>query len=615
MIGRTISHYQVTERLGSGGMGEIFKARDPRLNRTVAIKALSIEGMGDPDRRRRFIQEAQAASGLNHPNIITIHDIISDSENEYMVMEYVSGKTLSELIQAGGVGVEKTLRYGVQIADALAAAHAAGIVHRDLKPGNVMVTESGLVKILDFGLAKVSMTTQLTEETQTLGAPMTVEGSILGTVSYMSPEQAQGAKVDARSDIFAFGALMYEMITGTKAFTGASPIATLTAILRDEVKPIRDSVPDCPPELEEIIGRALRKAPGDRWQSMQEVHGVLAGLRQKFESGILYGANVVPVKKSARTLMMGLIAFLFVFGLGGWFILIRRTQKTARPPVPVVVQPAPAAVAPPVVPNDKPSPLAEAPKVEEAPKPAEPVKPAAAPRRDNAMTNQGVIELAAAKMPDAVIIGQIRGSKTRFDLSNAGVIALSKGGVSPAVIEVMRHPADAPAATPVPVLPPVALPVPIPAAAPTKLALPPVTAPGPIQRVAVVGGAAFEIVLMDDVPEEPVAGTALRFQVGRDVVMGNSVVLAKGAAVRGEVLEPGKKGGILRRSGKPAFRLVDAVGVDGSKLAVKASPGRSGEKNEHNIEPPGHKGKDTLAPKGTLYIAYFDGDQIVAVKK
>ena len=234
MIGRTISHYQVTERLGSGGMGEIFKARDPRLNRTVAIKALSIEGMGDPDRRRRFIQEAQAASGLNHPNIITIHDIISDAENEYMVMEYVSGKTLSELIQAGGVGVEKTLRYGVQIADALAAAHAAGIVHRDLKPGNVMVTESGLVKILDFGLAKVSMATKLTEETQTLGAPMTVEGSILGTVSYMSPEQAQGSKVDARSDIFAFGALMYEMITGTKAFAGASPIATLTAILRDE---------------------------------------------------------------------------------------------------------------------------------------------------------------------------------------------------------------------------------------------------------------------------------------------------------------------------------------------------------------------------------------------
>ena len=221
MIGRTIPHYQVTEKLGAGGMGEIYKARDPRLNRTVAIKVLSAHAMGDPDRRRRFIQEAQAASSLNHPNIITIHDIISDADNEYMVMEYVAGKTLADLIHAGGLGVEKTLRYGVQIADALAAAHAAGIVHRDLKPGNVMVTESGLVKILDFGLAKITMATQLTGETQTLGAPMTVEGSILGTVSYMSPEQAQGSKVDARSDIFAFGALMYEMVTGHEGLPGS----------------------------------------------------------------------------------------------------------------------------------------------------------------------------------------------------------------------------------------------------------------------------------------------------------------------------------------------------------------------------------------------------------
>ncbi len=222
MIGRTISHYQVIEKLGAGGMGEIFKARDPRLNRTVAIKVLAGSAMADPDRRRRFIQEAQAASSLNHPNIITIHDILSDEDNEYMVMEYVAGKTLADLIHGGGIGVEKTLRYGVQISDALGAAHAAGIVHRDLKPGNVMVTESGLVKILDFGLAKVSLVASLTEETQTIGAPMTVEGSILGTVSYMSPEQAQGVKVDSRSDVFAFGALMYEMVTGHKAFHGSS---------------------------------------------------------------------------------------------------------------------------------------------------------------------------------------------------------------------------------------------------------------------------------------------------------------------------------------------------------------------------------------------------------
>src|ERR1700676_731321 len=155
MIGETISHYQVTGKLGEGGMGEVYKARDPRLNRTVAIKVLSAHAMSDPDRRRRFILEAQAASSLNHPHIIT------NANTEYMVMEYVAGKTLADLIPAGGVTVEKALRYGVQIADALAAAHAAGIVHRDLKPGNIMVTDSGLVKILDFGLAKVTMPAQL----------------------------------------------------------------------------------------------------------------------------------------------------------------------------------------------------------------------------------------------------------------------------------------------------------------------------------------------------------------------------------------------------------------------------------------------------------------------
>ncbi|MCU1235798.1 MAG: serine/threonine protein kinase, partial [Candidatus Solibacter sp.] len=446
MIGRTISHYQVTEKLGSGGMGEIFKARDPRLNRTVAIKILAGSAMGDPDRRRRFIQEAQAASGLNHPNIITIHDILSDEDSDFMVMEYVSGKTLAELIHAGGVGVENTLRYGVQIADALAAAHAAGIVHRDLKPGNVMVTDSGLVKILDFGLAKVSMAANLTDATQTLGTPMTVEGSILGTVSYMSPEQAQGGKIDARSDIFAFGSLMYEMLTGHKAFSGPSAIATLTAILRDEPAPIKDFAPDCPPELEEIIGRALRKAPGDRWQSMQEVHGVLGGLRQKFESGILYGTKVVPppAKKISRNMQLGLITFVVVFGIGGWLVLIKRTQRPIPRPA-VVVQAPPAPVPQPAVetpvpaaagalpatpdPNQKPSPLAETAKVQ--PKPA-------TARNDGMMTNQSIVELTAAKVPETVILGQIRASKTKFDLSNTGIIQLAKAGVSPAVIEAMR---------------------------------------------------------------------------------------------------------------------------------------------------------------------------------
>ncbi|HTX34573.1 MAG TPA: serine/threonine-protein kinase, partial [Bryobacteraceae bacterium] len=230
MIGRTISHYQITERLGAGGMGEIYKAQDTRLNRTVAIKVLSAAQAGTGERRRRFLQEAQAASALNHPNIITIYDIVSEGESEFLVMEFLAGKTLGELIPQGGLPMPLVLSYGVQIAEALEAAHGAGIVHRDLKPGNIMVTgqtaegRPGLVKLLDFGLAKLTgpaPSRGLGDETATLeSAPLTVEGSILGTVSYMSPEQAEGKPVDARSDIFAFGAILYEMVTGERAFAG-----------------------------------------------------------------------------------------------------------------------------------------------------------------------------------------------------------------------------------------------------------------------------------------------------------------------------------------------------------------------------------------------------------
>src|ERR1700692_4894591 len=204
MVGRTISHYEIVEKLGEGGMGVVYKARDTHLDRFVAIKVLPPENVADAERKRRFVQEAKSASALNHPNIITIYDISSDDGIDFIAMEYVAGKALNQLIARKGLPLGEALKYGVQIADALAAAHAAGVVHRDLKPGNVMVTDSGLVKILDFGLAKVSVAAQRTEETQTLGTPMTMEGAILGTVHYMSPEQAQGSKVDARSDIFSF---------------------------------------------------------------------------------------------------------------------------------------------------------------------------------------------------------------------------------------------------------------------------------------------------------------------------------------------------------------------------------------------------------------------------
>ena len=291
MVGQTILHYQILQRLGAGGMGEIFKAQDGKLNRFVAIKVLSGVNAGDPEFRRRFIQEAQAASSLNHPNIITIHDILAHGDNQIMVMEFVNGKTLGELIPEGGLSAPATLQYAVQIADGLTAAHAAGIIHRDLKPGNIMATPQGLVKILDFGLAKLTVPSgpvSLSDVTQTVGPlPRTVQGSIVGTVSYMSPEQAQGVGVDARSDVFSFGCVLHEMLTGRRAFSGDSPLQTLAAILRDDPPTVSELSPTVPRELSDVIQRALRKDPKQRWQSMEDLHAELVKLKQRSDSGVL----------------------------------------------------------------------------------------------------------------------------------------------------------------------------------------------------------------------------------------------------------------------------------------------------------------------------------------
>src|SRR5277367_1809338 len=322
-------------------MGDIYKAHDARLNRFVAVKVLSSANAGDPERRRRFIQEAQAASGLNHPNIITVHDIVNEPEGDYMVMEFVSGKTLVDLIPKGGLRAPQALKYGVQMADALSAAHAAGIVHRDLKPGNVMVTDSGLVKVLDFGLAKLTdrgPVSTFNDNTQTIAdAPLTVEGSIIGTVSYMSPEQAQGKKVDTRSDIFSFGVVFYEMLTGSRAFSGDSALSTLSAILRDEHKPMVEIAPDVPPQLEMLITRCLRKNPDERWQSMRDVLAALGALKHESDSGQLYRSRIQAVDMAPRPsaaaaagaapLVMGLVGLLLLIAggaAGGWWWMKHR---------------------------------------------------------------------------------------------------------------------------------------------------------------------------------------------------------------------------------------------------------------------------------------------------
>ncbi len=221
------------------------------------------------------MQEAQAASALNQPNIITIHDVITEDDPDIMVMEMVAGKTLDAIILRGGLRVSQIINYSAQVADALAAAHGAGIIHRDLKPGNIMVTEHDLVKLLDFGLAKLAPGA-FGEDPEATGLTLlTVQGTIVGTLPYMSPEQAQGKLSDARSDIFSFGAVLYEMATGNRAFTGENSISTLTSVLRDEPRRVLEITPEVPEVLSDVIHRCLQKDPDVCFQTMAEVRDAL----------------------------------------------------------------------------------------------------------------------------------------------------------------------------------------------------------------------------------------------------------------------------------------------------------------------------------------------------
>ncbi len=330
MIGQTISHYRIIEKLGDGGMGVVYKALDNHLGRTVAVKVLPPEKIADAARKRRFVQEAKAASSLNHPNIITIYDIDSADGIDFIAMELVLGKTLDRLIPRHGLRLNESLKYSVQIAEALTAAHRAGIVHRDMKPSNVMVNEQGLVKVLDFGVAKLTEPSGPGEDeaTRTL-KPTTEEGTIVGTVSYMSPEQAEGKTVDARSDIFSFGALLYEMVTGRRAFQSDSKIATLSAILREEPKPAGQVVEGLPRELERIIARCLRKGPERRFQAMPDLKVALEELKEESDSGTL---DVVPAARRRRPRwLIGAAALLVMLTLVGALWLVHSTGKTPEP--------------------------------------------------------------------------------------------------------------------------------------------------------------------------------------------------------------------------------------------------------------------------------------------
>jgi serine/threonine protein kinase/tetratricopeptide (TPR) repeat protein len=294
--GQTIGPYEILDKLGEGGMGVVYKARDRRLRRNVALKFLS-ENAADPTTRTRFLREAQTASALSHPNIVTVYDIGEDGETGYIVMEYVEGQPMNRVIPAGGLAPGKALEYAIQLAEALAAAHSAGIVHRDLKPGNVLLDRSGRIKVLDFGLAKFDSRAN-SEVTQSVA--LTEDGSFMGTVAYVAPEQSMGRGVDPRSDLFSFGVLLQEMFTGDRPFRAPHQLALLHEINYGKPKPVREGRPDLPENLEVLVSVLLEKKPENRYQSMDEVLPLLRALRHDLDSGATEATAHGPIVRPAH---------------------------------------------------------------------------------------------------------------------------------------------------------------------------------------------------------------------------------------------------------------------------------------------------------------------------
>ncbi|HEY3202631.1 MAG TPA: serine/threonine-protein kinase, partial [Thermoanaerobaculia bacterium] len=322
LIGSHLGPYEILAPLGAGGMGEVYRARDTRLGREVAVKVLPAAFSADPDRLRRFEEEARAASALNHPNILTIHDVGQREGVPYVVSELLEGQTLRERLAAGALPARKVVEYATQIAHGLAAAHEKGIVHRDLKPDNVFVTPDGRIKILDFGLAK--LTTPEGPDEAATGAPTapgTEPGVAMGTIGYMSPEQVRGQPADHRSDIFSFGAMLYEMLTGRRPFRGASAVETMNAILKEEPPEPSHWRPEVPPAFDRVVRRCLEKSPAERFQSARDLGFALS------EAGSAPAiAGVAPAPAGSRrpgyiTALLGsaavLLAILFATNVGG----------------------------------------------------------------------------------------------------------------------------------------------------------------------------------------------------------------------------------------------------------------------------------------------------------
>jgi serine/threonine protein kinase len=329
--GSKLSHFEILEKLGEGDMGVLYKARDLRLNRQVAVKVLPEQAVTSPDRQARFEQEAKAASALNHPNIITIHEIDTAAGVTFIAMEFVDGRTLDQVIARRGLRFTEALKYAVQITDALAAAHGIGIVHRDLKPANIMIAGKGQIKVLDFGLAKLTPSaTAPSDATVTIQSDT---GLLVGTAAYMSPEQAQAQPIDVRSDIFSFGVVLYEMLTGRRPFAGDTKLSILNAVVNQEPPPVKQIVEGLPPELDRIAARCLRKDPARRFQTMADLHVALEELKEESDSGRIESA--LPTERPRRPAWLwAAAAALVVATFGVW-----EFKRSAMPAPPQKIVP------------------------------------------------------------------------------------------------------------------------------------------------------------------------------------------------------------------------------------------------------------------------------------